>query len=543
VTVIMESRRKGYGPRIAKLPGVAIIEAEQLDEDALTAADLATADALALLERDDVANMDAALRAQEINPELRMVVRMFNTSLGEGLAQLRYCTVLSDTAIAAPAFVAAATGEGIPSVRLRNDTLFVADRQDVDDGDILCGLAIVDGREEPELLPAQQDAADVVLARDRRRATIKERRTPRLTPLYPIRAVLGRVWYRVRPILGVFAALLLLGAVVLALARRDVSWWEAAYMSMLAAFGGASVDLDASTMEQVTHTVLSLASIALIPLLTATVVDAVVKSRLELRDGTFAKRASGHVVVVGLGAVGSHVVKILHDQGVDVVAVDSSPDALGVHVARDLHIPVVIGDASRKKTLLAASLPTCRSLMAITTDDATNLETALIGRAIRKDVPVVLRLFDADFAERIQRAFNITVSRSVSYLAAPSFAARMLGQAWDTIPIGRHVLLVAELAIGENSALENEIVAEVGRPREAWLLELTNRAGQRLAPAAARGRLLRSGDRLLVVATRVGLARLISETATPPDWMPRRPIVLHDAPPFDLHTPPPRLPS
>jgi voltage-gated potassium channel Kch len=182
--------------------------------------------------------------------------------------------------------------------------------------------------------------------------------------------------------------------------------------------------------------------------LTATVVDAVIKSRLELRDGTLAKRASGHVVVVGLGGVGSHVIKLLYDEGVDVVAVDSSPEALGVQVARDLGVPVIIGDASRRETLLAASVPTCRTLMAITADDATNLETALIGWAIRKDVPVVLRLFDGEFAGRIQRAFSITVSRSVSYLAAPSFAAHMLGQVLETIPIGRHVLLVADLVVG-----------------------------------------------------------------------------------------------
>ena len=97
-------------------------------QSALAAADLATAGALALLERDDVANMDAALRAHKFNPALRVVVRMFNTSLGEGLAQLPYCTVLSDTEIAAPAFVAAAIGEDMPTVRLRDGAFVVADR-------------------------------------------------------------------------------------------------------------------------------------------------------------------------------------------------------------------------------------------------------------------------------------------------------------------------------------------------------------------------------------------------------------------------------
>ena len=488
---------------------------------------------MALLDRDDVANMDAALRAQAMNPGLRVVVRMFNTSLGEGLAQLPYCTVLSDTEMAAPAFVAAATGEDTPTLRLREGGLAVANRPDVRDGDILCGPAITAGRDEPELLPADQTAADVVLARDRSRAQFKAPRMPRLTYHYPIRAVLARVWRRLRLILGVFTGLLALGAVVLAWARDDISWWDAAYLSMLVAFGGANADLDASTVEQATHSVLSFGSNAVIPLLTVTVVDAVIKSRLELRDGTLARRVSGYVVVVGVSGIGSHVIRLLHDQGVDVVAVDAAPDALGLQVARDLRIPIIIGDASRRETLLAASLPTFRTLMAITADEATNLETALVARAIRNDVPVVLRLFDADFADRIQQAFNITVSRSVSYLAALSFAARMLGQAIETVPIGCHVLLPTDLVVGAYSTLENQLVGDLRR---------TNPSGQRLSPAAAAGRRLQRGDRLLVVATRRGLARLIAEATSPPHSVPRNPIVLHDTLPFDLQTPHPRRP-
>jgi len=209
VTVIMRSREHGYGPRIAKLDGIRIIEADRPDADAFADADLEEADALALVQRDDVANIDAALSAHEVSPALRQVVRIFNPSLSEGLAQLPYCTVLSDTAMAAPAFVAAATDETTPRVRLRNDTLFVAHRQDAKSADILCGLAITEGRGEPELLPADQNAADLVLVRARRASPQRGRRTP-LTHHYPIGAVLGRVWRRVRIILSVFAGLLVL---------------------------------------------------------------------------------------------------------------------------------------------------------------------------------------------------------------------------------------------------------------------------------------------------------------------------------------------
>jgi hypothetical protein len=145
---------------------------------------------------------------------------------------------------------------------------------------------------------------------------------------------------------------------------------------------------------------------------------------------------------------------------------------------------------------------------------------------------VVLRLFDADFAERIQRAFDINTSRSVSYLAAPSFAAQMLGQVSDSIAIGRHVLLLAQLTVEPYAELEGQMVASLRRPHEAWIIEVINRDGQRLPSSVASGRRLQRSDLLLVVATRRGLARLIAESGAPADLSGRGPIILHDSSPY-----------
>jgi voltage-gated potassium channel Kch len=100
-------------------------------------------------------------------------------------------------------------------------------------------------------------------------------------------------------------------------------------------------------------------SIALIPALTATIVDSLVKARLQREAGGLHEPISQHVVVVGLGDVGTRVTRALYDQGVDVVAIERNPEARGVPVSRELGIPVIIGDASRSETLAAASVATC----------------------------------------------------------------------------------------------------------------------------------------------------------------------------------------
>jgi Trk K+ transport system NAD-binding subunit len=532
VTVILRSCHEGYGPRIAKLDGVALVEAEQPDAESFAAARLDQADALALVSRDDVSNVDLALLAHEINPRVRVVVRMFNTSLGAGVAQLPYLTVLSDSEMAAPAFVAAALDRTSPRPALRDPSMHVIHRPDVGSAEVLCGLARTREGEEPELLPADQGSADLVLVRARRPPVTRAARRGRLRHHYPVRAMLMRIWRRLRIVFGAFVAVLTVGAVVLHHARPELGWWKTAYSCLLIAFGGIDSDLQSSTLTQVTETVLAGVSLAMVPLITAAVVDAVVKLRLELAERSLTNRARGHVVVAGLGGVGSHVVRQLYDLGVDVVAIDRDVDSRGVQVVRDLRIPFIAGDASRRDTLLAASVPTCRAVMALTADDATNLETALVGRTLLPNVPVVLRLFDADFAERIQRAFDINTSRSVSYLAAPSFAAQMLGQVSDAIAIGRHVLLVAQLTVEPYAELEGRTVASLRRPHESWIVEVINRDGQRLVSTAAGNRRLQGSDRLLVVATRRGLARLIAESGAPADLTVRGPIILHDSSPF-----------
>lgn len=305
---------------------------------------------------------------------------------------------------------------------------------------------------------------------------------------------------------------------------------------MLTALGGADADTGASLIEKATAVLLVITGVALIPAVTALIVDVIVNARLALAAGGLTEPVSGHVIVVGLGNIGARVVRELNDFGLDVVAIDRREQARGVSVARELGIPVLLRDANNAETLRAASVQTCRALLVLTSDDVTNLETALIGRAVHRQAQrgsgavgtgpetslrVVLRLFDEGFAQRVKRAFGIDHSRSVSYLAAPAFAAAMMGrEVVDAISVGRRVLLVAELPVGAGSELEGKFCPDVGRPYEVRLIAVrTGRAGQTLWSLPERRPLVRT-DRLLVVATRNGLAGLLARTAASPNPPP-----------------------
>src|SRR5262249_37472947 len=155
VTVILRSKQENYGPRIAQLSRVKVIEAAAPDNGAFQQAKLGSARALALLGSDDAGNIHAALLAQDINPDLRLVLRQFNMGLGHRVRTLfADCAVLSDAAMAAPSFVAAALGrEGPTHIRVSGRTLYVVRRDEVEAERIICGLADTSDPSTPDVLP------------------------------------------------------------------------------------------------------------------------------------------------------------------------------------------------------------------------------------------------------------------------------------------------------------------------------------------------------------------------------------------------------
>ncbi|MGC5019952.1 NAD-binding protein [Micromonospora sp. DT47] len=525
ITLVVPERRRSDGPDGRDLDGVQVVKADRLDEATFRRAGLAGADGLALLHQDDVGNMQAALCAQEVEPRLRLVVRMFNTSLANGVRQLfPDSAVLSDASMAAPAFVAAALSEVAPThFRHSGRTLYVARRDDVRPADVVCGLAVTTDPDLVRVLPADEQSADVVLAEAtgqpagtelaaRRLVRARRRRQPLAVLLRAVRSFATRkIGIAVLLLLGVIAVLGWLNG-----RAAGVSWAEALYLTLVTTLSGQDPDVTKPAAAQIMQVVLNLAGLALIPLITAVVVDGIVNARLALHAGRIQPVRAGHVVVVGLGNIGTRVMAQLRDFGVEVVVIDRNPEARGAALARRLGVPLIVGDAAREETLRSASVEHCQALVVVSTDDGVNLRAALNARVLSADVRVVLRLFDGDFAERIQKAFGIGISRSVSYLAAPSFAVALLDRAViATIPVDRHALLVVEVPVVAGAPLDGRPIAAVARPGEVRLLAHTP-SGQKTDWKADPRMMISAGDRLTVVARRAGLSALLRESTPPP---------------------------
>ena len=151
----------------------------------------------------------------------------------------------------------------------------------------------------------------------------------------------------------------------------------------------------------------------------------------QLQAERAARRLRGHVIVVGVGSVGTAVVRALCAKGVPTVVVDAKADSDDFRAVQDL-CPTIVGDAKRPEVLVRAGIHHAKCLLAVTSLDAANLEIALVAKEVAKEtrpdhrLPVVLRCFDMAMARRINAVSGDYHVLSSAQIAAPVFVEKAL---------------------------------------------------------------------------------------------------------------------
>ncbi|MER7838261.1 NAD-binding protein [Streptomyces sp. NPDC096040] len=547
----------GPGPVSSEGPrGERVLEAVEATEAVLAEAGVERAAALALVYDDDETNIRAALTARRLNPRLRLVLRLYNRRLGQHIEELldqaaalavgdtdggggdTSTTVLSDADTAAPALAATALAGTGKVIQTDGLVLRAVDlppgalaRQDADQG--LCTLALFSannsgpellegaGEQGPRLLPddaevraagergvmvLEQVSSSAAASQDRRRVGGGLGVAPLLASLFS-----RRLRWSLAGVVGCVVALAVALSVV-----TGIHPVRAFYYTLLDLFAIDDPAIGQSLGRQILQLLSGLMGLLLLPVLLAAVLEALGTFRTASTLRKPPRGLSGHVVLLGLGKIGTRVLTRLRELHVPVVCVESDPDARGLAVARRLRVPVVLGDVTQEGVLEAAKIHRAQALLAVTSADTTNLEAVLYARAVRPDLKAVLRLYDDDFATAVYRTLRaahphaVTRSRSVSYLAAPSFAGAMLGrEILGAIPVERKVLLVAVVEVGGHPQLEGRTVEGAFRAGAWRVLALEGRQG------VAGDYLLRGGDRVVVAATRWGLAELSGRRVPP----------------------------
>lgn len=564
-----------------------VLEAAELTEAVLAEAGVERAAALALVHDDDETNIRAALTARRLNPRLRLVIRLYNRRLGQHIQELldqasalataglddgdgtgggdrgdgggrgggfdASTTVLSDADTAAPALAATAVAGTSKVVQTDGLMLRAVERPPPGPGEVadpgLCTLALLsattndpagaDGSESsgpqgPRLLPDER----AVAAATGRGTVVLETVSYTGPALSGGRSVVPFASLLSRRLRWSFAGLVgcVIGLAVASMLVTQEPPLQATYLTLLDLFAINNPAIGEPMGRQILQLFSGLVGLLLLPVLLAAVLEALG----TFRNGSALRKPprglSGHVVLLGLGKIGTRVLTRLRELNIPVVCVEADPEARGLAVARRLRVPVVLGDVTQEGVLEAAKIHRAHALLALTSADTTNLEAALYARTVRPDLRVVLRLYDDDFATAVYRTLRaahpqaLTRSRSVSHLAAPAFAGAMMGrQILGAIPVERRVLLFAAIEVGGHAQLEGRTVGEAFRAGAWRVLALETGGGGRRESADGAGGtgvageraptglvwdlpstyVLRAEDRVVLAATRRGLAELL----------------------------------
>ncbi|MEU3508531.1 NAD-binding protein [Streptomyces longwoodensis] len=556
--------------------GQGTLEAAEPSEAVLAEAGVERAAALALVYEDDETNIRAALTARRLNPRLRLVIRLYNRRLGQHIEELldqaaalatghpagtdaagadaATTTVLSDADTAAPALAASAVVGTTKVVQTDGLLLRAVERAPGETaGPSLATLALLsvpasansaaaDGStpggpsgtgddQGPTLLPdadAVRSAAgrgtvvleQVSYAADAPSGGPRRRGRGDGGPLGLVSGVVSRLASlfsrQLRWSLAGLVACVVALAVALWLAT-GIHPLGALYLTLLDLFSINDPAVGASTERQVLQLLSGLVGLLLLPVLLAAVLEALGTFRGAGALRRPPRGMGGHVVLLGLGKIGTRVLVRLRELDIPVVCVEAGADARGLAVARRLRVPVVLGDVTQEGVLEAAKIHRAHAFLAVTSSDTTNLEAVLYARSVRPDLRVVLRLYDDDFATAVYRTLRVaypgaqTRSRSVSHLAAPAFAGAMLGrQILGAIPVERRVLLFVALEAGAHAQLADRTVGEAFRAGYWRVLALDTGVGASgLVWDLPDEYVLRVRDRVVLAATRQGLAELL----------------------------------
>jgi Trk K+ transport system NAD-binding subunit len=517
--------------------GVTLIRRSARIGDGLAGAGLDRAQAVICVESDELATLEIAMRVREARPDVRLVVLMANPSVGRALERvLGTGTILDPAALAAPSFVEVCLHRASHRLELGGEEFVVAEVTVGDDRTAgrtfrsrfghLAPVAVVTadggnveccpGRDHPVAVGDRVTVLATDAELDRAGIDLDEGSGPAGTSI-PLAERARRRLVALRESNGwgltvVVAGVLVLLVVASAVIRMGyvvhgppghLSVLESVYFTVetVATVGYGDLDFAGqSPWFMVFGIVLILLGVGLVSTAFALFTNFLVSRRIEQSLGRGkVPGMTGHVVVVGLGAVGVRVVEGLVAEGRRVVVVERDAGNRYLDRARALQVPVVIADATQRQTHAAVNLADASAVAILTSADLTNIETGLAVRESLGDrwdvVPVVLRVFDRDLARMMERNFGFRHVRSTSALAAPWFVGAALGlDVLETFFVDQQPFLVGRLAIAPGGGLQGLAMQDLSaRTRVVALARAAT--GGTLEHPPRRGTRFQGGDR------------------------------------------------
>lgn len=205
-------------------------------------------------------------------------------------------------------------------------------------------------------------------------------------------------------------------------------------------------------------------------------------------------------VIVGYGRVGKRTVRVLAEEGHEVVVVDVDADA--VERARQAGFEAVEGDGSAETTLDDAEIADADGVAGLTGDLNVNFAACLIGKA--NGCRTVLRISE-DYDEQVYRKYADDVDEVIypERLGAAGAKIALLGGDVSVVADVTEDLALSTIHVPEGSPVVGDRVIGIDLPGDARIYAHGDAREPMTIPLPKT--MLRAGDRVAVVAERDAL--------------------------------------
>jgi Trk K+ transport system NAD-binding subunit len=500
VVVIDDEGARERHLRALRRLGVPVIPRGSRTSESLTEAGIAGAEAVICIESSDLRTLETVLLVRRLRPDVRVVAELDNPAIARAVEEKTgEATVIDVASLFAPSVIEACIKRRAHDIKI-GSTHFVtievtATRDDTlrelygslvplgvagaaEAGTIVCpgrDLRIREGDRVTLFGTREEIEARGFGARLSAGAEIQQTGRRLVGTVRRIFAQLMTDSDRaLRIALGFGVGLLVISTLVLHFGYRrpgGLSFVSSIYFTVetvaTVGFGDFSFSNQPLSME-IFGICLIVAGTTLVTTIFALLTNTLVSRRIAQSLGQAEiPGMRGHVVMVGLGAVGMKVLEGLVERGRDVVVVERDEGNRYLNQVRQLGVPLVLGDATLGQTLDSVNLSKATSVAIVTSDDMANIETGLAVRdrlgARWEEVPVVLRVFDRELGRHLEDSFDFRHVWSTSAIAAPWFAGAALGmEVLFSFYVGSHPFLLARLPVTPGGGLDGVAMSELG---------------------------------------------------------------------------------
>ncbi len=191
-----------------------------------------------------------------------------------------------------------------------------------------------------------------------------------------------------------------------------------------------------------------------------------------------------HIVVIGLGEVGRHLVRVLEKEGHDVVAIDWSKDAVR-YVEEHHDVMILQGYGAGERVLTEARAEKADLLVAVTDHDEVNLVAAIFGRQMGAK-HTIARCQSNEWVQNRAgvryELLGVDVVLNPSILVAHELVkvARSHG-AVEVIDLSQDRIELVQVEMGEDSRLIQKTIASLPLPRDTLIAAIV-REGSLFVP-------------------------------------------------------------